>query len=285
MKKLVVLFITFGTLLSFILGCAGNGESNSFELPSTTPPVTTNPPDPLAGSPLYLNFSLRWEAGSATEEASPYTSFDKNCAIAPLAPNGTIRNCTINVPEAQLFYSDIKFGIGTKVPGNCPIIRFFPYYYRRSVDQNFTDPKSGNTFDCRRAADGGPATDQKECYGGAAPTMITGFPTYAGLYYLTGVTNEFGPKIEASNALLYYGPSLVNYLVTNDLAVPARSTQVASGPNARAGDESGVVDWTDYKVTCENAWGERIYTLNLTLGDENEDNNATGAADEYPDWQ
>jgi hypothetical protein len=189
------------------------------------------------------------------------------------------KDCEIKIPEARLYYSRLSFKVGTNVPDRCPILKFRPYYYQRSDDNGYDPPGETTAVDC--SAD---RPTNLACYGGAAPYLeeLKGkFPSSTGLYVLTGASSSSTYTLKSENTLRSYGGAPVNFLSTNNLDASLRSL---------AGDSllftERVPDaWQDYQILCTDRWGEELYTINLTLSDENVDG-GLGDIDEdtYKDW-
>ncbi|MEK2644527.1 hypothetical protein [Bdellovibrio sp. BCCA] len=266
-----ILIATF-MIAGFNVGCSEEPET-VLEQPSTD---DTNIVDGVPeSSPLYLKLGVQWE--SADEKAG----FERmgNCAFDADSPLESTLNCNISVPEGQLYYSNVNFDIGTLSPEKCPIISFRPYYYLRSNTAGFTPPGDTTVVDCSLQSD-------PKCYGGAAPTLIPEFPKNTGLYFLTFVSQNASFKLPSENKTRWYGTDeRVNYLVTNNLT--AFETPVGAGPRQRVGRPDPLNDpqtWFGYEIKCTTHWGRELYTIKLTIRDENEENNDPLGGDEYTDW-
>lgn len=201
-----------------------------------------------------------------------------NCSFAEDASEGSTVNCTVSIPEGRLYYSNVNFDIGTSNVAKCPIINFSPYYYRRSNTAGFTPRGETTAIDCSAVE------PDAKCFGGAAPTLVPEFPKNTGLYFLTGVTPASSYTLPSENKTRWYGGTdHVNYLVTNNLASPNRYNPVGAGVNQRVGIDGLEPNWYGYTITCTTNWARTLYTINLTIQDENEDGDPLGA-DEYTDW-
>ncbi|WP_374029817.1 hypothetical protein [Bdellovibrio bacteriovorus] len=264
--KTKVCFLFFLASLALTAGC-GEEPTAAAVLPSTDE-VTND--GVIEGTPLYLKLGVSWEGsdGQTTERMG-------NCSISPNAPIPTTINCSIAVPELQLYYSKVHFLIGTLKPEACSAIDFVPYYYRRSNQANFKPAGSDADIDCSAS----PA--DKKCYGGAGPSMIEKFPADKGTYFLPYVTSSYDFVLESENSTRWYGGTHVNYLVANDVADP--SVAIANGPKQRVGGNDPE-DWMDYYISCKNLWGETMYQINLEIKDEDQEDLHTGPEDQFDDW-
>ncbi len=93
-------------------------------------------------------------------------------------------------------------------------------------------------------------------------------------------SSEMKHTILSENKTQRYRGYGVNFSITNDLSTAGKAATVAMGVrNERVGGS-----WKDYSITCSNIWGETLYTINLTITDQNMENTDPGGSDEYPDW-
>jgi hypothetical protein len=194
-----------------------------------------------------------------------------SCEVPRLAPIGTVKNCTFTVPEAKLYYSNLKFIIGTTMPSVCSIVHFDPYYYRRSTNAAFKPPGEETDIDCSAT----PAADNK-CYGGAAPTILDDFPKNTGRYFNTNLSGQQSFLLPSENTTRLYKGQKVNILATNNIT-DSTTTLLGNFTMARTGE------WYDYSVSCTDIWNEPQFTINFIIEDENWDPAGTGA-DHYTDW-
>ncbi|QDK36570.1 hypothetical protein DOE51_02625 [Bdellovibrio sp. NC01] len=254
-----------------LANCSGEEKlATSSETPITLVDGVTS------DTPLYLKLSLHWEGLSDTD---PYT-FHQACYLEKYGSYFT--TCTLSVPEAKLFYSHVQFTVGTTDAISCPIVHFQPYFYQRSEVAGFIqNTHNAATYDCSKTV-GTP----KECFGGAAPQLVTTFPNDTGLYFMSAVALSSDFKLGSSNSIRTYdGRS--NLMMTNDLsdgdsaAGTGKYKTVAAGNGARIGGTNGS-NWVDYYVYCENLWGETTHQIKIILKDENVENGID--IDDYPDW-
>ena len=225
----------------------------------------------VANSYLYVQIAKRFYDKSDTGEYSVHDTCSIDSTLTPTA------NCTVTIPEAELFFSDLKFVVGGNV-ATCPILHFVPYMYQRSNSAAYVAPGETATTDC--TATPVPAV----CYGGAAPAIFQKlseeFPKFTSFYHLTANSSSYSYPLPAEVATQWYSAG-VNYAATNDLATGARAVTIA-GPasNERVGGT-----YRDYTISCEDYWGATLFQINLTIEDEDIDETSTDPAnDEYPDW-
>lgn len=256
---------------------------------SSTDGSSTSDSTVTSNTALYFRLGLKWEgvadSASFTDWAEDSGEACNISADSPLVDRSI--TCNFTVPEAQLYYSQLQFKMGTKTVASCPIIKFRPYYYQRSnlapveddpgtpgddTAPGYIPPGEDTDYDCSKAED-------PQCFGGAAPTLVPDFPENRGVYTLSHVAAESAYVLPAENTLRYYGGTLVNYLATNNLSSAARALS-ETGTAARK--ERVANTYVDYRVSCENYWGETLYDMTLKISDENFDD--AGGNDDYDDW-
>lgn len=239
-----------------LVGCSAdkvNEESSS----TTTPPVV----DASDDSVIYVKIATQWENGGPAETT-------KTCTVSSLSAQGEY-TCSVSIPEGQLYYSNITFTFGTKVPSLCSMIEFAPYYYRRSTSATFLPKGAETEVDCSMAK-----PTEKKCYGGAAPTLLSDFPKYTGRYFLPTVMTETSYVLPSENTTRFYEGEKVNYLAANNLTNRAANN---------ASKDYIANSMTDYYFNCSDLWAHPIYSIKLTISDQ--DTEATeGVEDEIDDW-
>jgi hypothetical protein len=256
MKKFIMLMTVV-----FVAACSE--DKKTLATPSTSP----DPEEVFSAvdSPLYFQLGSRWEMdGEGSYELA------KACEIPKLAPVGTSIPCHISVPEAKLYFSNLKFVVGTTMPAVCPRLIFSAYYYRRSNEPDFNPAGQTEAINCSNTA----TKDDRRCYGGAAPAMFSDFPGSSGRYFNTNLKTQSTFDLPSENSTRWYGGSSVNYLTTNIITDP---TLVVTGndADARAGQ------WQDYSVSCRDIWNEPIFEIEIFIQDENYD---TTGSDHFTDW-
>ncbi|WII71333.1 hypothetical protein QJS83_12755 [Bdellovibrio sp. 22V] len=258
MKTTARLLIFIG-LLSLFTACGE--EPGVVALPSTDEPLNDGVVD---GTPLYLKLGLSWEGtdGKTIERIG-------NCSIPNLAPIGHLEECTISIPELKLYYSDVHFNVGTLADNSCAHINFSPYYYLRSTDAAYLPPGETSTVDCS------PTQKPAKCYGGAATNIAPDFPKNVGVYFLPSLNPSAIFTLKSENATRLYGGARVNYLASNSLTKASQSVAEPPGLKERAG---GAFNWVNYTFTCRDIWAKPLYTIELTITEENKE------LDEFDDW-
>lgn len=272
MKNPILNMILLSSFISSLSACSGSPENTASSESSTSSSSSSSgfPSDTY----LYFTLGSQWESDAADAKFKDWGS----CAVNSTSSNNI--DCTVSIPEARLFFSKIKFNIGTENPTICPIITFAPYYYQRSSSATYLPPhKDATEVDC--SGINGAAPTDKYCYGGAAPTLVTDFPTNTGNYFLASVSPSKSYTLDSGNKTRYYGTYPVNYLVTNDLSSNGRT--LSGDPLIRT--ERMPNTFQDYQATCSNYWGEVLYSISITVKDENMDGSDGTTHDEYPDWQ
>jgi hypothetical protein len=265
MKNVKNLFLVI--MVVFVSACTPEKKTlaeTSIPTPSEDDPLQT------VDSPLYVQLGTRWEM-----DTTGAYELNASCEIPKLAPLGTTKNCTFTVPEAKLFYSNLKFLIGTTMASSCPLIHFSPYYYRRSNVATFRPEGETADIDCL------PATkpDNPKCFGGAAPAMLDDFPENRGRYFNTTLTGQQNFDLPSENSTRWYGGLRVNYHATNNITDPTSSLNDNSAM-ARTGLP---LEWIDYSVVCTDIWNEMQFQINFIIEDENWDPGGAGL-DNFPDW-
>ncbi|MNL03886.1 hypothetical protein D3C87_1244350 [compost metagenome] len=159
---------------------------------------------------------------------------------------------------------------------SCPILSFAPFYYKRSENAAFQPAGKDEPTDCDPATR---ESDDPVCYGGAAPTMIGGFPFSTGSYFNTNIISQSTYALPSENSTRWYGGQRVNYLANNTITDPT-STLDDNSSQARV----GAGEWRDWSVSCTNMWGETMYKINFWIEDVNIDPDGGPGADQYTDW-
>lgn len=237
---------------------------------SVEPPAEEEETGFAVDSPLYFQVGTRWEMdeGGAYEVAKT----NDQCHISSTDTIGAVKYCVVTIPEAKLYYSNLKFVVGSNNASKCEIVTFSPYYYRRSNSDKFLPAGQDSATDCSPTSEKG---DDRICYGGAAPTLFSDFPKTRGRYFNTSLLRQFSYKLPSENSTKWYGGESVNYLVANNITNP-NSTETGNGPGARTGA------WQDYEVACRDQWEEPLYQIHITIQDENF--GGASGSDHFQDW-
>ncbi|GEM_PF-1573485 len=301
MTTKINLLIVLSLLCVGLISCGEPEVPAIGEAPSEEPTPTPTPtplPDGVDAD-IPENAALFFRLGSRWEGYSEQTPFEKwqGCELAnsptPMPGSPSTASCQLTIPEGQMYHSDIEFKMGTRFPELCPVIEFQPYYYRRSTaaismidddgDTNTPEVQSGgyippgkeDRIDCQNGK-------VKECWGGAAPSMLEKFPEDRFKYFLTLGHQQTTFVLKSENSLRYYGGYNVNYLVTNDLNPADRLVTETSTSDLK---ERVSNTYRDHNVRCKNYWGETLFSLTIIISDENMDGAESGTAhDDYPDW-
>lgn len=283
-KKFVIVAV-FGVT---ILGCSDNEVE--FPSMSVTEPIAgeveanystkDNLSDVNKNSPLFFRLGMIPETEVLDLDAqTDYLSSRSpiptpSCEISPGSARGTAVNCTVQVPELSLNYSHLKFIVGSNAPAQCPFLMFDPYLFRRSVAEldpediakpGYMDPSNSESVNCAFGPD---LVVHESCYGGAGPQILK--------LYNYDVTKTRGMYFRPStdkNLRYYYLPSSNKIRANGSFPTniySANYSMPTSGPVAYSDVRSNIVfntleNMEVYKFTCQNAYRETIYTLNLTI--------------------
>jgi len=209
---------------------------------------------------LYLKVSTAWETTPTIFETQI------TCRI-PEGSATTSATCSGTVPEGQLHYSKIRFTVGTTNSSTCRILIFKPYYYVASNAAGFVPPwDTTTTVDCSVGA-----PDDAACYDGVAKEIVTSFPTYTGMYFLTAEGAE--QSYDASSANEIHHPS--NRYTCNNKVDPtaAVANYVANSMQ-------------NYVVECRDDHYNLQKQITLTFGDADLESGETPGAgtDDFNDW-
>lgn len=260
----ILLFTSLVVSATFVLSCSGKKSEEVVYLPEPTLS------EKVTGSPLYVLVSTNYE-GATTKTTHGGCYFE----TTDTAPMG--KSCTVRIPELTLHYSDLNFTLGSDDSATCAQVSFSPYYYRKSTANNYTAPGDSTTTDCS-------AGDDAKCWGGAAVTMISGFPKVTGSYFLPSNSASQTFTLKASNTLKIANVADLNLRGNanscNNLPTGSRTAAIAS-PVVYAGAD----DYYDYEIYCRDNWGAVKFMITLTIADyDTADSAADVSADHYYDW-
>lgn len=262
--------ILLASMYTLALGCSGNNSSGLDDFSSTAPDSGSSDSSVPSGSPLYLIVKSTLDG---TEDAVVRTS---NCHIPegtaignpgtglPAAAYGT---CSVSVPELTLFHSKLDFTVGTNSASVCEKVIFYPFFYTRSL-ASVPQTNSSTPLDCSNFP--APAT----CYGGAAPEIVPGFPLNIGAFHLPAENLKANYELKSIDKRR--ATDFAFSLVTTNADVANAGFSAIGGdlPDVSVpGSDDIIYDFSlaknpDYVVACEDKWGTAIYTLTLTITDE-----------------
>lgn len=259
-------------------GCqdaGGNDDSGSNSSSSSSSASST-----VVNGFIQVDVYVNWEGGTAKEQMG------SSCTIPLTAASGTVKTCTIMIPELKLYYSDLTFKVSVPDSKTCTKVAFIPYYYQKSANAAFK-PDGTTGVDCSLTM----AKNSASCYGGAAPDMLStlgvSFPKFAGVYFLP--SNEFSKSyvLKSSNTRKSTATDLVaadtNVGSANNLPNRAIASLVSS--NMAGGDSVDYLtnSMVDYTFDCENKWYDSLYKIKIIIADEDD---STGGAinDTVYDW-
>jgi hypothetical protein len=249
------------------------GDSGSSDESSETPSSE--------GSPLYVYLQTKPE-GSTN---GSYTTFD-SCIIASTVSAGTtdaVKDCTFTVPELKLYYSDLKFVVGTNASTTCTHVQFRPYHFLRSLDPAFRETAAGISVDC---SEGNQLVDS-DCWGGAAVGFMgSSFPANGALYFLPENTLQSTYESISANRLRGTHGSDPHYLTNRVFANNLVDTATTLSSYAGYGTHYVGNSMAGYRVACNDEYSYARYEINLEITDDDgEDVTDDGLIDDITDWQ
>ncbi|MBS1961054.1 MAG: hypothetical protein JST04_02475 [Bdellovibrionales bacterium] len=249
----------FGALTVFGTGCLAPQSDGVAGLIAATASSTTTSTVTTGSGDLYLIVSSAWE----TTPDSYVTQI--SCSVPSGSATGTAVTCSGKIPEGQLYFSNLKFTVGTTSSNTCHTIVFRPYYYVASTAAAYTPPGSTSAVDCSVLPLDG------SCYNGAAKEIVPSFPDYSGVYFLTSTGNEADYTISSGNTL-QQGTN--RYTCNNKVDKTA----------AVAGYVANTMQ--DYVLECRDEYYELQRKITLTIGDYDTGpaEDPGGASDHFDDW-
>lgn len=228
-------------------------------------------------SPLEISVRTNYSLSSVKTEVVN-CSLPSNTLPSTPAANGT---CTVQIPELDLYYSDLEFRVSTNSAATCAQIVFTPFQYRRSNSATFVNDADGTTIDCTAVP------PDLYCFGGAAKFIqqLDSYPTNTAIYFLTA--NELSKSYtmlsaDVNRSTDRHASMSENINVANNFT-GNRATSVLDGAG-------GIVDYVansfvDYRFDCNDRWGETLYSWTLTIGDDDLlDVTSNTTFDRFYDW-
>jgi hypothetical protein len=249
-------------LVIFSLALGGCGKKAD----TTTGGGATPTPTPASTNiPFSLKLETAWE-GTTTK------TVEQTCEIPAGSASGTTLNCTVSVPEARLHFSKTYFTLATNSTSTCEVLLFQPYYYLAGTAAAFLPEWVDSAVDCTASP------TPVDCYSGVAVDIVTDFPTFTGMYHLSA--SSLSNVYEAESANLS-GRSSSNRWTSNNLTIRNANIVIA-------GDGYSANSMVDYVGICADRWYQPIYTINLTVSDDDESTGNpapnSAASNHFPDW-
>jgi hypothetical protein len=229
--------------------------------------TVTPAPTPTSGvtGDIYLKVETAWET---TPDVFQTQSI---CKIAQGSAAPSLACPQVDIPEGQLHYSKLKITVGSTNSAVCKIIVFHPYYYLGSTAAIYTPPWApSGPIDCSDHAGPGGGPSLADCYDGVAKQMVTSFPTYTGMYFLTSLGNEVSYTADSANTKLIS----TNRWTCNNNPAPAApiADYVANSTK-------------NYTVECRDEYYTLLKQLTLVINDVDVGaNNPGGPQDDFNDW-
>lgn len=283
-------------IASIGLGFIGCGKESTSNVPTTTTP-TTGSPTSTTGSggssssadlPVVNTISSGPTCAmvSATKPTAAFavrvhsrwpgaTTWNRldtgTCETSVVS--ATDVDCTVTVPEAQLFFSRLYFEVfALNGSSQCDVIYFSPYsYLAEGIDTTTTLGWNTAEVDCSKPL------DKIECWNGAGKHLVPSFPrnnrilhTIKDLAYPTWCS---GTMVESGfQAQKGFG---TNRYITNDLAAGLRAA-----PRTPLGLPDGYVanSMVDWRWSCADRFDDIQYSIRMTITDSD------GAPNTIPSW-
>jgi hypothetical protein len=254
-RILVLLFLLFAS-------CAKVDSTGSAAGGADAPGGTTPAEDTI----FSVEVKTLWE--NATETQTHATCTVTDATVPKQAVTGTPVSCTASIPEAQLYYSSLRFSISAST--QCDIVTFRPFYYQISDSAAYTPPNTTTVVVC----DGSTTPIPQACFGGAGTNIITNLGTNTGLYFLPGFEPSRDFEAISGNTKRQSAPEfsgLENRWTVNNLPAASRAVTV--------NDVYLQNTWQDWQVICRDEWDEPLYRMTIDIIDANSD------VDQLETWQ
>lgn len=251
------------TVALFGLNSCVKEEDKIASLTSSGSTVTTAPPN-LANKGLYMMLQ------SAYEQSAEVKTVIGTCSINFGAVAGSTQNCTFDIPEGQLYYSQLTFSAGTSDSTQCAFVTFDPYYYRGGTSAAYIPQwdllalAAGTTVACN-------ATPSASCYNGPAVHIVGDFPNRRGMITATSSGMDVEYDVVPSAWELN---QLDNRFTASNVLVPGANVGAAGAPD----QEYVANSLQNYRFECLNEYYETIYGINVTI------NSVPGPINHFPDW-
>ncbi len=273
-KCLFILFLA--VQMAGVVGCKNKPEtfSDTSEASPVPPTSIVSPPTASAAAPFQLKLYTKYDGRTYINQLTFAETGTDTCKATTTAP---VAICTVTVPEGRLYFSSLNFNYSW-LPTSCPLLTFQTYYYRASVSAAYIPPGATSSIDCTAIP------ISPTCFGGAAPALVAGFPTFVGLIHLPDEANLTVPSVTdlpvASAYSIAFGS---NRRTVNDLAPAKVGNTYTSAQLGGLGDGYLPNTYVDYTFTCRDHWYDpATYTVHLNVRDEN---SAAGTAVPINDFQ
>jgi hypothetical protein len=273
---LVILFLTatlsckskdFGSEPTTSSGGGGGGSTSGGTPATSTSPLTltlgTRYDNTLSQSPLTFDVYNGVTHTSSTTCAATTTDNDVTC--------------TVTVPEGQLYFSSVIFAY-SRLISKCRLLEFQPYTYMADNTAAYVPPGQVDSIDCTAT----PAP--VGCYGGAAKSLVTSFPTFTSILYTPDETSA----TDTHSLTLTSGWSqstLSNRRAANDMPVGDDGVNYTAADLGGAGDGYVMNTFRDYEFFCYDDWVDLVpgYHITLKITEEDQDT-GNPAANAFWSW-
>jgi len=272
--------------------------SETTATPTVTPAATPTPVPASLNSELYFQLISAWDqapsnpsyfAPSTVDGSPPVFPQSTSCMVAygespgPGNAGALNHSCTFDIPEAQLYYSNLTLVMGSADLANCSYMIFYPYFYE--INGSTTPPVPGG------AATPAPipvpwltsdTVTEASCYGYSAGLTLAfaqGIPavetppiyTTAGCYNGPATTipnfpSGFSILTETENIqqTTFSIPSGFSQGQASNRWVANDSTNIAAAGSSYTG-EYLLSSMHGYTLQCLNQFGVLTYQMAITI--------------------
>jgi len=191
--------------------------------------------------------------------------------------------CDVDIPETQLFYSDLKLTVGTMADSECELIRFRPYYYlaSRALDFNPLWRREGEITDC--SLGDSIFTINSQCFSGSAlDSGLGAFPASTNKVFSTQIQKAARFTIRSS---FEQGRNSNRWTANKHGGVSPGEPAPSSLSSGRDGYDGSIpLTWQDYQFECLNRFGDVLNRITLAITDVHDPFGSTGAGGNIDGW-
>lgn len=243
-------------------------------------------PDPSTGSGVDISTvntvegAMYFKVETARYDQPEIKTTKLTCQI--FAGDPTSKNCTLVIPEEELYYSKLFMTFGSGNATACKVINFYPFAYLASYSATFIPPWLFNAAvtDCSRpvAGDKLPAG----CYNGAAKEILSTFPDKSFIHFFPSE----GVEGKTSMTSPYQaGMRYDNTWVANNLT--DRATEIVGRYKGTTAGLGGDLIYQDWGVECMDEYYEPVYSITVTISDQDittGEQPGDAVLDDFYDW-
>lgn len=281
MKKVISKSI-LACLIVGNVGCADPDSAGTSSGSSTAPPpnIVPSPPVATAASPLQLQIQTIYDM---TEEVVTHKFQETGTTTCEATTTSTTVTCTVAIPEARLYYSKVRFNYSWR-NDKCKVMLFQPYYYVQALSGMFAPPWVDAPIDC------GALPRPSDCYGGAAPELVPGFPKFTAIIQLSDPDSTAPQNHTVDLGSAYSKGYGSNRRTVNDANL-TKLNALGSDFTFSAGDKYHIPagppnsgNYANYQFYCKDDWNDdQPYTINLVIKDV--DSSGTPVVNHFRTWE